>query len=117
ANERSVMEIFQQIHDRGQTIVMVTHDPTVGRRADRQIPLEHGRVAGEFLTQAQDKESIDERVRDLWVSEEGEDAAYGNWAARGSRPLPCSSACAPAGSWSPASIRRSRTRGVSAERT
>jgi putative ABC transport system ATP-binding protein len=31
-NERAVMEIFQRLHDRGQTIVMVTHDATVGAR-------------------------------------------------------------------------------------
>src|SRR2546422_6941706 len=48
-NERAVMGLFQQIHERGQTIIMVTHDLTVGQRADRQIQLEHRKVAGEFL--------------------------------------------------------------------
>ncbi|MBI4536643.1 MAG: ABC transporter ATP-binding protein [candidate division NC10 bacterium] len=44
ANERVVMDIFQQLHDDGHTIVMVTHDPHVGMLADRRIELEHGRL-------------------------------------------------------------------------
>ena len=75
-NERAVMDLFQAMHDRGQTIVMVTHDLTVGRRADRQIQLEHGRVAGEFLTQAQDEEAIDEVLEYLWLRGEGDEAAH-----------------------------------------
>ena len=75
-NERIVMDLFQKMHDRGQTIAMVTHDLTVGRRADRQIQLEHGRVAGEFLTQAQDEEAIDEVLEYLWLRSEGDEAAH-----------------------------------------
>ena len=75
-NERAVLGLFQAMHDRGQTIVMVTHDLTVGRRADRQIQLEHGRVAGEFLTQAQDEEAIDEVLEYLWLRMEGDVAAH-----------------------------------------
>jgi putative ABC transport system ATP-binding protein len=75
-NERGVLELFQRLHDRGQTIVMVTHDLTVGRRADRQVQLEHGRVAGEFLTQSQDEEAIDEVLEYLWLQSEGDEAAH-----------------------------------------
>ncbi|HEU4401289.1 MAG TPA: ATP-binding cassette domain-containing protein [Candidatus Polarisedimenticolia bacterium] len=75
-NERAVMDLFQTMHDRGQTIVMVTHDLSVGRRADRQVQLEHGRVAGEFLTQAQDEEAIDEVLEYLWLRSEGDLAAH-----------------------------------------
>lgn len=75
-NERAVMELFQGMHDRGQTIVMVTHDLSVGKRADRQVQLEHGRVAGEFLTQAQDEEAIDEVLEYLWLKHEGDDLAH-----------------------------------------
>ncbi len=35
-NERGVVELFQRMHTRGQTIVMVTHDLTIGKHADRQ---------------------------------------------------------------------------------
>jgi ABC-type multidrug transport system ATPase subunit len=75
-NERAVLDIFQRLHDRGQTIVMVTHDLVVGRRADRQIQLEHGRVAGEFLTPSQDEEAIDEVLEYLWLREEGDELAH-----------------------------------------
>src|SRR6267142_1482046 len=65
-NERAVLDLFEQMHDAGQTIVMVTHDLVVGRRASRQIQLEHGRVAGEFLTLQQDEEAIDKVLEYLW---------------------------------------------------
>ena len=75
-NESGVLEILQGLHDRGQTIVMVTHDLTVGRRADRQVQLEHGRLAGEFLTESQDEEAIDELLEYLWLKQEGDEAAH-----------------------------------------
>ena len=75
-NESGVLEILQGLHDRGQTIVMVTHDLTVGRRADRQVQLEHGRLAGEFLTESQDEEAIDELLEYLWLRQEGDEAAH-----------------------------------------
>jgi putative ABC transport system ATP-binding protein len=75
-NERGVLDIFQRLHDRGQTIVMVTHDLVVGRRADRQVQLEHGRLAGEFLTAGQDEEAIDEVLEFLWLRMEGDPAAH-----------------------------------------
>ncbi len=75
-NERVVLELFTQMHAQGQTIVMVTHDLLVGRRASRQIQLEHGRVAGEFLTHQQDEEAIDEVLEYLWLRSEGDPAAH-----------------------------------------
>jgi len=75
-NERAVLDLFEQMHDAGQTIVMVTHDLVVGRRASRQIQLEHGRVAGEFLTLQQDEEAIDEVLEYLWLKGEGDAAAH-----------------------------------------
>ena len=75
-NERGVMELFQRIHARGQTIVMVTHDLTIGKHADRQIQLEHGRIAGEFLTRAQHEEAIDEVLEYLWLKSEGVENAH-----------------------------------------
>ncbi len=75
-NERAVLDLFSQIHASGQTIVMVTHDLVVGRRATRQIQLEHGRVAGEFLTLQQDEEAIDEVLEYLWLKMEGDAAAH-----------------------------------------
>jgi len=75
-NERAVLDLFTKMHADGQTIVMVTHDLVVGRRASRQIQLEHGRVAGEFLTHQQDEEAIDEVLEYLWLKSEGDPAAH-----------------------------------------
>ena len=41
---KQIMGVFRQIHDRGQAIVMVTHDERVAREADRQVRLESGRL-------------------------------------------------------------------------
>jgi putative ABC transport system ATP-binding protein len=45
ANEEMVLEIFRRLHALGHTLIVVTHDPSVGGLADRLIVLEHGRVA------------------------------------------------------------------------
>ncbi len=74
-NEKAVVELFQDIHARGQTIIMVTHDLSIGRHADRQIQLDHGRIAGEFLTGAQEEEAIDEVLEFLWLKAEGSENA------------------------------------------
>src|SRR5438093_4750318 len=58
-NERAVLDLFTKMHADGQTIVMVTHDLGVGRRASRQIQLEHGRVAGELLALAPAEAAIE----------------------------------------------------------
>lgn len=42
ANEKIVLELFQELHREGHTIIMVTHAPEVGELAERQIRLEHG---------------------------------------------------------------------------
>lgn len=42
-NENIVMGHFKKMHNNGHTIVMVTHDPSIGEMADRQVKLEHGR--------------------------------------------------------------------------
>jgi putative ABC transport system ATP-binding protein len=42
-----VMDLLGEIHADGTTIVMVTHDPGLAERADRNIHLLDGRVAEE----------------------------------------------------------------------
>ena len=76
ANEHAVLELFQQMHRSGQTLVMVTHDATVGRLADRQIQLEHGHVAAEFITGDETEEDLDEVLEYLWMKLEGDEAAH-----------------------------------------
>ena len=48
-----VMELLEQIHADGTTIVMVTHDPDLADRAERNIQLVDGRVSAEEVTHPQ----------------------------------------------------------------
>jgi putative ABC transport system ATP-binding protein len=45
ANQENVIRLFHELHAEGHTILMVTHDPSIGRLADRRIELAHGRLA------------------------------------------------------------------------
>jgi putative ABC transport system ATP-binding protein len=49
AMAHQVMDLLEQIHADGTTIVMVTHDPDLANRAERNIHLIDGRVAAEEL--------------------------------------------------------------------
>lgn len=45
---RQIMNVLEKLHrDHGQTILMVTHDRTLAREADRVLLLKDGRLAGE----------------------------------------------------------------------
>jgi len=44
ANEQIVLELLQELHRAGHTILLVTHSPEIGRMADRRIELAHGRL-------------------------------------------------------------------------
>ncbi|WP_404273141.1 ABC transporter ATP-binding protein [Yersinia similis] len=46
-NEQRVLELLNHIHRQGRTIVMVTHNPDLGRVADRVIRLQHGKYLDE----------------------------------------------------------------------
>ncbi len=43
-NEEMVMALFEQLRREGRTIVLVTHNPDLGRRTDRILQLQHGRL-------------------------------------------------------------------------
>jgi putative ABC transport system ATP-binding protein len=47
AGGAEVLELFKRLHDDGQTIMLVTHDPKVASAADRIVQLADGRVVGE----------------------------------------------------------------------
>ena len=42
-----IMELFDELHGRGNTIVMVTHDPEIGARAQRTIRMRDGQIEGD----------------------------------------------------------------------
>lgn len=44
ANEEKVLEIFHGLHRGGKTLIMVTHDRSLGQMAQRTIRLRHGRI-------------------------------------------------------------------------
>jgi len=45
ANQETVIRLLRELHEEGHTILMVTHDPSIGELADRRIDLAHGHLA------------------------------------------------------------------------
>ncbi len=43
-SSNQIVKLFRELNERGQTIVMVTHEPDLGEKADRIIRLKDGRV-------------------------------------------------------------------------
>lgn len=41
---RQIMHLLESLHDKGQTIIMVTHDRSVARQADRVVIMAEGRL-------------------------------------------------------------------------
>ena len=52
-NEKVVIDFFHALHDAGTTLIVVTHDAEVAAQGQRQIILEHGRIAREVTDIAQ----------------------------------------------------------------
>jgi putative ABC transport system ATP-binding protein len=38
------LDLFDELHREGKTILLVTHEPTVGARAERTLRLKDGKV-------------------------------------------------------------------------
>jgi putative ABC transport system ATP-binding protein len=69
-NEEIVLGLFRRLHAEGHTILMVTHNPSIGRMADRQIVLEHGRIAQTVSFSFEEETAFDEVLEQVWVLEE-----------------------------------------------
>jgi putative ABC transport system ATP-binding protein len=67
ANERIIINLFRELHAHGNTIFLVTHDPAVGRLADRRIELAHGRLAQITSDSFEDEERIDHLLEQIWI--------------------------------------------------
>ncbi len=63
ANEAIVMTLLSDLHRQGHTLIVVTHDPTIAERADREIRLEHGRIA---LPEEPQETELQAVMVDLW---------------------------------------------------
>ena len=50
ATSVEIMALFETLHQQGQTIILVTHEPDIAEHAKRQIVLRDGKVASDGLT-------------------------------------------------------------------
>ena len=49
---QDIMELFDALHDAGQTIILVTHEPDIARHAGRHVLLRDGVVTEDYFTAA-----------------------------------------------------------------
>lgn len=70
ANEQTVIRLLRELHSEGHTILMVTHDPSIGTLADRRIELAHGRLAHVTIYSAEDEARFDHVLEELWICQE-----------------------------------------------
>ena len=70
-NEAVVMQLFHKLHREGHTLVMVTHDPVIGRLADRRLELQHGQLAGITIYREERDELVDHLLQEVWMLREG----------------------------------------------
>jgi putative ABC transport system ATP-binding protein len=52
ASGRAIVEIFNQLHGAGQTIIMITHDSSVARLASRTVQIRDGEIVEDRLAAA-----------------------------------------------------------------
>ncbi len=69
-NEAIVVNLLRDLHTEGHTILLVTHDPTIGRLADRRIELQHGRLAEITIYQQDEQERYDHLLERIWIFRE-----------------------------------------------
>ena len=72
-NQRIVLDLLTGLHAKGRSIVMVTHDESVGRLADRRLNLDHGRIKQNVVFSAEENEDFDEVLEHLWTRRESID--------------------------------------------
>lgn len=70
ANESIVVHLLRKLHNEGHTILMVTHDPSIGSLADRRIELAHGRLSQITVYSAEDEARFDHVLEELWLCAE-----------------------------------------------
>jgi len=69
-NEALVMGLLSELHRAGHTIVLVTHDPEIGRMAERRIELHHGRLSQVSVFPLREQELIDNLLKAVWHAQE-----------------------------------------------
>ena len=69
-NQALVMSMIDKLHREGRTVVMVTHDPEIGRMAERRIELHHGRLTEISVAPAHEQELVDALLKVVWKAQE-----------------------------------------------
>jgi putative ABC transport system ATP-binding protein len=69
-NETLVMGLLSELHREGHTLVLVTHDPEIGRMAERRIELHHGRLTEVSVFRSHEEELIDKLLKAVWHAQE-----------------------------------------------
>jgi putative ABC transport system ATP-binding protein len=69
-NQQTVIRLLQELHAEGHTILMVTHDPSIGQLADRRIDLAHGRLAQITEISAEEEIRFDHLLEQVWIYRE-----------------------------------------------
>jgi putative ABC transport system ATP-binding protein len=69
-NETLVMGLLADLHREGHTILVVTHDPEIGRMAERRIQLHHGRLTEVSAVPTSEGELIDNLLKAVWHAQE-----------------------------------------------
>ncbi len=67
SNQETVIRLLRELHDEGHTILMVTHDPSIGQLADRRIDLAHGRLAQITEFSAEQEIKFDHLLEQVWL--------------------------------------------------
>ena len=69
-NTEEVLNLLTEIHQKGQSILMVTHDIRAAIRANRLLYLEDGKIIGEMPLPPYQKEEEKSRERqvDAWLT-------------------------------------------------
>jgi putative ABC transport system ATP-binding protein len=49
ASSAEVLELFEELHREGRTIVLITHETEIAERAERVIQIHDGRIAGDVM--------------------------------------------------------------------
>jgi putative ABC transport system ATP-binding protein len=62
----NVLDIFSEIHDKGQSIVMVTHDLKAAVRGNRVVFIKDGRIDGELELGNFTKDETQKREKKLY---------------------------------------------------
>ena len=70
ANEDCVLEMLQELHAEGHTIVTVTHAAHVGSLADRRVELHHGQLADLTVPGWEIERRYDEVLVQMWSLDE-----------------------------------------------